>query len=62
MNLCDVCGQPETPAIVLVRRGEDDICPDCHQAGRRYNPETGYMIEWRNGYWVNITNTFRRDR
>jgi hypothetical protein len=58
IQLCDVCGEEETPTMPLVPRQGLQVCPDCETHERRYNPETGFMIERRRGYWVNITKTF----
>jgi len=61
MRLCEVCGAEERANSLLISRGAIEVCPECHACERRYNEETGFMIERRNGYWITITNTFRRN-
>ena len=48
-QLCDVCG---APGDALTPRGPLRVCPDCHAAQRRFDPETGTLIERRGDAWM----------
>jgi len=51
--LCEVCG---ALGRRLTARGPQWVCPDCHAAQRRADPETGALIERRGDAWVALAH------